>query len=130
MWNGTIPEFIKTLHAQRGEVNIPEGKQAIISSANWQIYSITEYVFLVTYSKKELGLMAIVHSNSAKNILEKIIENNSDERQLNYRFHHPNGNTIEYDLKSPKDQWVITRVNNNSTDRNFSKWPFFESSSF
>ena len=73
--------------------------------------------------------MVIVCSNSAKNVLEKIIENNSDERQLNHRFRHPNGNSIEYDLESPKDKWVITSVNKNNTDRDFSKWAFFESSS-
>jgi hypothetical protein len=114
----------------KGKVNIPKGKQAITSSANWQIFYIAEGVFLATYSKKKLGLMAIVRLNSAKNVLEKIIENNRDEKQLNHRFYHPNGNKIEYDLESPKDQWVITSVNDKNTDRNFSKWAFFESPSF
>jgi hypothetical protein len=114
----------------KGKVNIPKGKQAITSSANWQIFYIAEGVFLATYSKNKLGLMAIVRLNSAKNVLEKIIENNRDEKQLNHRFYHPNGNKIEYDLESPKDQWVITSVNDKNTDRNFSKWAFFESPSF
>ncbi|MDG1941958.1 MAG: hypothetical protein P8I54_06275 [Flavobacteriaceae bacterium] len=127
-WNNT--GVYQDFACAKGKVNFPKGRQAITSSANWQIFSITEDVFLATFSKKELGLMVIVHSNSAKNVLEKIIQNNSDERQLNHRFHHPNGNIIEYDLESPKDQWVITSVNKNSTDRNFSKWAFFESSSF
>jgi hypothetical protein len=127
-WNNT--GVYQDFACAKGKVNFPKGKQAITSSANWQIFSITEDVFLATFSKKELGLMVIVHSNSAKNVLEKIIQNNSDERQLNHRFHHPNGNIIEYDLESPKDQWVITSVNKNSTGRNFSKWAFFESSSF
>jgi len=127
-WNNT--GVYKEFGCTKGKVNIPKGKQAIISSANWQIFYITKGIFLATYSKKELGLMAIVHSNSAKNVLERIIENNSDEKQLNHLFYHPNGNKIEYDLESPKDQWVITSVNDNNTDRNFSKWPFFESPSF
>ena len=70
--------------------------------------------------------MAIVRSNSAKNALEKIIKKNSDENQLNYRFYHPNGNKIDYDLQSPKNLWVITSVNDVALDRNFSKWEFFE----
>tara|TARA_Y100000389_G_C17228404_1_gene396881 strand:- start:321 stop:596 length:276 start_codon:yes stop_codon:yes gene_type:complete len=89
-----------------------------------------EGVFLAIYSKKDIGLMAIVRSNSAKDVLNKIIENNSDESQLNTRFNHPNGNIIDYDLESPKDQWVITRVNRKNMDRDFSKWPFFESPHF
>ena len=124
-WNntGVYEDFACT----KGKVYIPEAKQALISSANWQIFSITEGVFLAIYSKKEIGLMAIVRSNSAKDVLNKIIENNGDESRLNTRFNHPNGNIIDYDLESPKDQWVITRVNRKNMDRDFSKWPFFES---
>ena len=124
-WNntGVYQDFACT----KGKVYIPEAKQALISSANWQIFSITEGVFLAIYSKKEIGLMAIVRSNSARDVLNKIIENNGDESRLNTRFNHPNGNIIDYDLESPKDQWVITRVNRKNMDRDFSKWPFFES---
>ena len=124
-WNntGVYEDFACT----KGKVYIPEAKQALISSANWQIFSIIEGVFLAIYSKKEIGLMAIIRSNSAKDVLNKIIENNSDESLLNTRFNHPNGNIIDYDLESPKDQWVITRVNRKNMDRDFSKWPFFES---
>ena len=122
-WNntGVYQDFACT----KGKVYIPEAKQALISSANWQIFSITEGVFLAIYSKKEIGLMAIVRSNSARDVLNKIIENNGDESRLNTRFNHPNGNIIDYDLESPKDQWVITRVNRKNMDRDFSKWPFF-----
>ena len=127
-WNNT--GVYEDFGCTKGKVNIPMGKQAITSSANWQIFYISEGVFLATYSKNKLGLMAIVRLNSAKNVLEKIIENNRDEKQLNHRFYHPNGNKIEYDLESPKDQWVITSVNDKNTDRNFSKWAFFESPSF
>ena len=127
-WNntGVYQDFACT----KGKVYIPEAKQALISSANWQIFSITEGVFLAIYSKKEIGLMAIVRSNSARDVLNKIIENNGDESRLNTRFNHPNGNIIDYDLESPKDQWVITRVNRKNMDRDFSKWPFFESPNF
>ena len=127
-WNntGVYEDFACT----KGKVYIPEAKQALISSANWQIFSIIEGVFLAIYSKKEIGLMAIIRSNSAKDVLNKIIENNSDESRLNTRFNHPNGNIIDYDLESPKDQWVITRVNRKNMDRDFSKWPFFESPNF
>ena len=127
-WNntGVYQDFACT----KGKVYIPEAKQALISSANWQIFSITEGVFLAIYSKKEIGVMAIVRSNSARDVLNKIIENNGDESRLNTRFNHPNGNIIDYDLESPKDQWVITRVNRKNMDRDFSKWPFFESPNF
>lgn len=126
-WNntGVYQDFACT----SGKVHIPEGKKAVISSADWEIFYISEGVFLAIYSKKELGLMAIVRSKSEKNVLEKIIENNRDEKQLNKLFYHPNGDKIEYDLESPKDQWVITSVNDIRMDRDFSKWAFFENPS-
>ena len=59
-WNNTgdYQDFACAL----GKVHIPKDKQALISSANWQIFFIAERVFLAIYSKKELGLMAIILS--------------------------------------------------------------------
>ncbi len=70
--------------------------------------------------------MVIVRAPSAKKAIEKIVLNNPDTSILFKRFKHPNGNLIEYDLDAPKDRWVITSINNNSVNRVFGKWPFFE----
>jgi hypothetical protein len=101
-------------------------KKVLKSSGNWKIFLITEGIYLATFSKEELGLMVIVRSNSVENILEDILRKNSDEKKLSTYFHHPNGNIIEYDLNSPKDQWVIKSVNKISTNRNFSEWDLFD----
>ena len=123
-WNntGVYQDFACT----KGKVNIPVNKKVLKSSGNWKIFLITEGIYLATFSKEELGLMVIVRSNSVENILEDILRKNSDEKKLSTYFHHPNGNIIEYDLNSPKDQWVIKSVNKISTNRNFSEWDLFD----
>ena len=123
-WNntGVYQDFACT----KGKVHIPVNKKVLKSSGNWKIFLITEGIYLAIFSKEELGLMVIVRSNSIENILEDILIKNSDEKKLSTYFNHPNGNIIEYDLNSPKDQWVIKSVNKISTNRNFSKWDFFD----
>lgn len=123
-WNntGVYQDFACT----KGTVHIPVNKKVLKSSGNWKIFLITEGIYLAIFSKEELGLMVIVRSNSIENILEDILIKNSDEKKLSTYFNHPNGNIIEYDLNSPKDQWVIKSVNKISTNRNFSKWDFFD----
>ena len=123
-WNntGVYQDFACT----KGKVHIPVNKKVLKSSGNWKIFLITEGIYLAIFSKEELGLMVIVRSNSVENILEDILTKNSDEKKLSTHFSHPNGNIIEYDLNSPKDQWVIKSVNKISTNRNFSKWDFFD----
>ncbi len=123
-WNntGVYEDFACT----KGKVNIPVNKKVLKSSGNWKIFLITKGIYLAIFSKEELGLMVIVRSNSVENILEDILRKNSDEKKLSTYFNHPNGNLIEYDLNSPKDQWVIKSVNNISTNRNFSEWDLFD----
>lgn len=123
-WNNT--GVYKDFACTKGKVHIPVNKKVLKSSGNWKIFLITEGIYLATFSKEELGLMVIVRSNSVENILEDILRKNSDEKKLSTYFNHPNGNLIEYDLKSPKDQWVIKSVNKISTNRNFSEWDLFD----
>ena len=123
-WNNT--GVYKDFACTKGKVHIPVNKKVLKSSGNWKIFLITEGIYLAIFSKEELGLMVIVRSNSVENILEDILIKNSDEKKLSTYFNHPNGNIIEYDLNSPKDQWVIKSVNKISTNRNFSKWDFFD----
>ena len=123
-WNNT--GVYKDFACTKGKVHIPVNKKVLKSSGNWKIFLITEGIYLATFSKEELGLMVIVRSNSVENILEDILKKNSDEKKLSTCFNHPNGNLIEYDLNSPKDQWVIKSVNKISTNRNFSEWDLFD----
>jgi hypothetical protein len=87
---------------------------------------ISEVVFLAVFSEKDLGLMVIVRSKSAQDVADIIQQNNPDKNAYHTQFKHPNGNFIVYDLNAPKDTWVIKSVNNNSVDRDFGRWPFFE----
>jgi hypothetical protein len=123
-WNntGVYEDFACT----KGKVHIPEGKQALLVSDNWQLFGISEGIFLATYSEKELGLMVIVHADSTEEALAKVMDKNSDKKRIKMQFSHPNGNFIEYNLDSPKDKWVITKVNKKNVDRAFGEWPYFD----
>jgi hypothetical protein len=123
-WNntGVFVDFSCT----KGKVHIPEGKKSILSSDEWQIFNISEGIFLAVYSEKELGLMVIVRAPSANEVMSTIMTGNPDKKLYHTQFEHPNGNFIEYDLDSPKDTWVIKSVNNKPVNRQFDKWPFFD----
>lgn len=123
-WNNT--GVYEDFSCTKGIVHIPEGKQAVHASDGWQVFTISEAIFLAVYSKKEVGLMVIVRAPSAKEALDVIVISNPDKKLYPAQFKHPNGNLIEYDLDSPKDTWVIKRVNNKPVNRQFDGWPFFE----
>jgi hypothetical protein len=123
-WNntGVYEDFACT----KGKVHIPKGKQPIFTSEDWQVFTISEGIYLNIYSENELGIMAIVRGNSPEEALNTILQQNSDKLLYHTQFNHPNGNFIEYDLNSPKDKWVITKVNKEAINRGFDHWPFFE----
>ena len=123
-WNNT--GVYEDFACCKGKVHAPEGKYALFTSNNWEVFPISENIYLAVYSEDELGIMAIVRAESAEKALNIIIENNSDKKLLKKQFNHPNGNFIEYDLDSPKDKWLITKVNKKVVDREFDKWPFFD----
>ncbi|MBK9928776.1 MAG: hypothetical protein IPP04_02705 [Saprospiraceae bacterium] len=123
-WNNT--GVYEDFACSRGTVHIPEGKLAVLTSEEWQYFSISEGIFLAVFSKKELGLMVIARGNSAEEVARAIQQNNDDKNLLKKQFKHPNGNLIEYDLDSPKDTWVIKMVNYKPVQRLFDTWPFFE----
>lgn len=123
-WNntGVYMDFAIT----KGKVHIPKAKQPELTSEGWQVFPISEGIYLNVYSKKTLGMMAIVKANSAKESADKILKNNRDSGLYDTEFRHPNGNFIEYDLDTSKDKWVIEKVNNSAVERKFDQWPFFE----
>ena len=123
-WNntGVYEDFACT----KGAVHIPEGKTPALTSDEWQVFTISEGIFLAVYSEKELGLMVIVRAKSSEDAAMAIMQNNPDKNLYHKQFKHPNGNFIEYDLDSPKDTWVIKSVNNKPVNRQFDQWPFFD----
>lgn len=123
-WNNT--GVYEDFACSKGKVHIPKTKQTVLTSHEWQIFSISKGVFLAVFSKRELGLMVIVRGNSAREIAESIQHNNPDKKLYQTQFKHPNGNLIEYDLDSPKDTWVIKSINGKTVDRKFDQWPFFQ----
>jgi len=123
-WNNT--GVYQDFACAKGKVHIPKGKQAILSVDHWQIYPLSDGIFLSVYSEKEVGIMAIVKAKSAKESLKLILRNNSDQQLLKKQFKHPNGTAIAYDLDSPKNMWVVKAINDIPVNRKFEQWPLFE----
>lgn len=123
-WNntGVYDDFA----CAKGTVHIPKNKFSLLDSLGWSIFYISKDLFLGTYSRNDVALFVIIRETTAVNAIKKILMNNPNSKIYNKQFIHPNGNVITYDLKSPKNKWVIKSVNNVTTERNFEKWPFFE----
>jgi len=122
-WNNT--GVYKDFAVTKGPVHIPSTNQPILDQKGWKIHQISVKTFLAIYSKTNLGIMAVVNSESAENVVNEILQNNENE-QLNTAFNHPNGNHIFYELDAPNDTWIISKVNGMSVHRKFQEWAFFE----
>ncbi|MDP4680393.1 MAG: hypothetical protein NWS46_08515 [Cyclobacteriaceae bacterium] len=96
------------------------------ASEDWEVFEISDGIYLNVYSQKELGLMVITRAETAEASFNVILKNNSDKKLYSSQFKHSNGNFIEYDLDAAKDMWVLHKVNGNEVDRKFDQWPFFE----
>ncbi len=105
-----------------GKVHIPTGLKPLATmvfaqgAGTGKIYEKGN-VFIFTYdSPPAIGLVALFDKSkfgSATLLLEQI-KNANEGRNLLHAFSFPDGNTIEYDVKSPKDRSVITKI----TDKN------------
>ena len=123
-WNNT--GVYEDFACVKGKIQIPKGKIPVHSSEDWEVFEISHGIYLNIYSQKELGLMVITRTETAKKSLKEILKNNSDKKMYSSQFTHPNGSFIEYDLEAPKETWVIKSVNHKDVDRQFDLWPFFE----
>ena len=123
-WNNT--GVYEDFACAKGEVHIPEGKRQVHAFDGWQVYTISDEIYLNIFSEKELGLMVIVRARSPEEALDTILQSNPDKLLYHTQFNHPNGNFIEYELDAPKDAWVIQKVNDKDVDRKFDQWSFFD----
>lgn len=42
------------------------------------------------------------------------------------RYTWPDGDTVDYDIRSPRQKWVISSINGEKTDRNYDYWPLMD----
>ncbi|MEP3388344.1 MAG: hypothetical protein ABJO02_09170 [Reichenbachiella sp.] len=123
-WNNT--GVYKNFACAAGPVHIPENFVAVANEGNWSAYAVANEVTVITYSSDSLGLLSVFEGVIPQEIFEKVLKENADVQRLYREFQFPNGALLGYDLKAPKDQWVMMSENDQSLDRDFDAWPLME----
>jgi hypothetical protein len=120
-WNNT--GVYKNFACAAGMVMCQEGWIADAEYKNWKMYKLDKKCCIATFSRKDLGIMAIFESEKPKETLQNIIRSNSDTEKLKTQFQFPNGDFIEYDVYTPKNKWILKKVNKKKLDNDFDIWP-------
>ncbi len=121
-WNNT--GVYQNFACTNQPVVIPVQYQPVFENGNWKaFYSSASRLSIFTYSDKDIGVMMVVSGTSApdEKTLNKLIEDNAG-LNLKNQFNLPGTGIITYRVNSPKNRWVITKVNNKKVDRKFDKW--------
>lgn len=120
-WNNT--GVYKGFACAAGPVSIPKEHQPIFKSNTWSVFEVGENVFLAVFSSDKLGIMAIFENQDPEKLVRNLEKANPDMERLKTHFQFPGGSLIEYDVKAPKNKWVITQVDKSNIDREFDNWP-------
>lgn len=119
-WNNT--GVYKNFACASGPVVVPAAFQPVAQTKNWQVYTASDGVLIAIHSVDGLGLMAVFTDMSPDNVLQNLEKVNPDASQLKTQFQFPNGQKITYDVKAPKNKWVIKSIDGNLTNRDFDTW--------
>ena len=123
-WNNT--GVYRNFACAAGPVSIPRGVKPVAEKNNWSVYSRNDSISVVVYSTEKFGLMAVFEGFNPKDLLEAILKENSDSKELSQFFQFPNGHKLSYDVNSPEEKWVIISDNGQLLDRDFDKWPLID----
>lgn len=121
-WNNT--GVYRNFACANQAVVIPPQYKPVVEKGNWKaFYSSALQLSIFTYSDKDIGLMMVANSASAPDAktLNKLIADNAG-LNLKNQFNLSGTGVISYQLSSPKNKWVITKVNDKKVDRWYDKW--------
>ncbi|MBT3602869.1 MAG: hypothetical protein HOE48_24925 [Candidatus Latescibacteria bacterium] len=122
-WNNT--GVYKNFAVSAGAVIVPEGWVPVAQNDMWRIFERSGH-FIAVYSTDMLGMFCLLPAGEINDLLKQLTEANGDGDVLQTRFQWPNGSTIVYDVRAPKDQWVLVSVDGKDVDRGFGVWPLME----
>ena len=114
--------IFKALAIGQGPVSIPQKAKALQVKGNWSLYSVDNTKdFLIVYSSMNFGLLYYAYNPalSSEIIFENIVKLNTDPANL---FIYPNGDKVTYNVKAPKNKWVIKSFNRKEMQRKFDYW--------
>lgn len=123
-WNNT--GVYRNFACAAGPVKIPTGLKPVQNKNNWSVYLMNDSVSVAVYSTEKLGIVAVSEGHDPATFLYHIVHLNSDWAKLEHQFTMPEGTTIEFDVNSPKDRWVIQAINGKPVDRKYDCWPLIQ----
>lgn len=123
-WNNT--GVYKNFACAAGPVQIPSAFKPVGKNEIWSVYASTSNMLMAVHSENEFGMVAIFENIEAAALLTQLMQANPDVALLKKSFQFPAGNKLTYDVKAPKNKWVIISDNGQMLNRNFDKWPLIE----
>jgi hypothetical protein len=121
-WNNT--GVYQNFACTNQPVIIPPQFKPVIEKGNWKaFYAPASQLCIYTYSDTGVGLMVLNSSATTpdEKSLNKLVEDNAG-LNLKKQFNLPGKDIISYCLHSPKNKWVITKVNGKKVDCRYDKW--------
>ncbi|EGD79602.1 hypothetical protein PTSG_10450 [Salpingoeca rosetta] len=115
----------------------PAGMWPVKESANWSLYAGPSDVIVITHKGKGIGLLAVFdRNNCSSSLLDELIKVNGGELSSKDRIEVPHGvkcmaqrkgvRSFSYDVTQGHGAWVITEVNDQPTNTDFSTWPLID----
>jgi hypothetical protein len=123
-WNNT--GVAENFACAAGPVIIPKSWVPASRNETWAVYSANDSLLIAVHSKAEFGLLALFKGGDADSLLSGLIKSNPDNDQLKSCFQFPGGRKLTYDVRAPKDKWVIISENGTEMERDFDRWPLID----
>jgi len=120
-WNNT--GVYKDFACTNGTLFVPEKYKPAATNAIWSVYAVNDSLSFANHSAPGVAILALFRNRKATELADQLMKLNPDPTQLRKKFHAPEGSILEYELNPPNDQWVITAVDGQPTDRDFGRWP-------
>lgn len=127
-WNSTGVH--RRFAVGRSPVRVPEQYRPAAEGNGWAVFTPADSpgLAVAVFSAEELGIIALFPEGweGAEELLARICAANPAPAALREKFFWPDGRSIEYDVKAPRNRWVIRRVDGTDTDRDFGGWPMWD----
>ncbi|MCC5930960.1 MAG: hypothetical protein JJU28_17070 [Cyclobacteriaceae bacterium] len=125
-WNNT--GVYEKFAVAAGPVHVPKHQKSLANIGKWQLFEICAEYYLAIYGSEGIGIMTLLDKDgkSPNQALEDIAMINPEKNIEQGNFIQDAGIHLAFDALSPKNQWVITEIDGQKTNRNFELWPDFE----
>ena len=109
-----------------GPVHVPTRMAAAQEKGAWRIYRASHGLLIAVYSTEHVGLVAVFRDVTPAELLLVLTACNPDDAALASEFIFPGGRKVTYDLKSPRDRWVMISDCGKPLERQFDRWPLLD----